>query len=83
MEGTAQRFKKLAEEKPFLKRTYFFLQKVVDTRNIKYQKSNLMPKTFLMNRFVVLGSLETESKTALPVGTASSVSDQAPMEISQ
>jgi hypothetical protein len=82
MEGAVQRFKKLAVEKPFLKRTLYFLEKVVSTRNIKYEKSPEQPKVFLMNSFLALDKLAPDNPKPAPVVEAPVVSDQAPMEIS-
>ena len=38
MEGAVHRFKKLAAERPVLTRTLHFLEKVVETKNAKYEK---------------------------------------------
>ena len=83
MEGAVQRFRKLAIEKPFLKRTLYFLEKVVSTRNSKYEKSPEKPKVFLMNSFLVLDKPEQPKKITTTVDEVSEASNQAPMEISQ
>lgn len=83
MQGAVERFRKLASEKPFLKRTLYFLEKVVATRNIKYEKSPEKPKVFLMNSFMNLNICESLEKKRMPDVVAPATSDQAPMEISQ
>ena len=83
MEGAVQRFKKLVIEKPFLKRTLYFLEKVVSTRDMKYQKTPEKPKVFLMNSFMPLECLVPVEAKSAPVDKAPVVSNQAPMEISQ
>jgi hypothetical protein len=83
MEGAVQRFKKLVIEKPFLKRTLYFLEKVVSTKDIKYQKTPEKPKIFLMNSFMPLDYLVPVEAKSAPIDKAPVVSNQAPMEISQ
>lgn len=83
MEGAVQRFKKLVIEKPFLKRTLYFLEKVVSTRDMKYQKTPVKPKVFLMNSFMPSEYLVPVEAKSAPVDEAPVVSNQAPMEISQ
>jgi len=58
MEGAVQRFKKLASERPVLTRTLHFLEKVVETKNSRYEKAPNKPKIFLMNNFMVLQDLQ-------------------------
>lgn len=58
MEGSVQRFKKLATERPILTRTLHFLEKVVATKNVKYETTPSKPKIFLMNNFMVLQDLQ-------------------------
>ena len=58
MEGAVQRFKKLSAERPVLTRTLHFLEKVVETKNFKYEKAPSKPKIFLMNNFLVLQDLQ-------------------------
>ena len=97
MEGAVQRFKKLAAERPVLTRTLHFLEKVVETKNTRYEKAPTKPKIFLMNNFLVLQDLQdsiepscapkTElSSTAMETDQISEepeVVSQAPMETSQ
>ena len=83
MEGAVQRFKKLVIDKPFLKRTLYFLEKVVSTKDIKYQKTPEKPKVFLMNSFMPLEYLAPVEAKSAPVDKAPVVSNQALMEISQ
>lgn len=64
MEGAVQRFKKLVAERPILTRTLHFLEKVVETRNAKYEKPLAKPKIFLMNSFMVLETLQDSTKNA-------------------
>ena len=79
MEGAVQRFRKLAAERPILKRTLHFLEKVVETRNMKYEKSPNKPKIFLMNSFIVLKDSQDPDQTM----AEPEVSLQFPMETSQ
>lgn len=51
MEG-AVRIKKIVAERPILTRTLCFLEKIVKTKNSKYEKTLAKPKIFLMNSFI-------------------------------
>lgn len=64
MESAVQRFKKLAVDRPVLTRTLHFLEKVVETKNIKYEKAPSKPKIFLMNNFMVLQDLQDSIATS-------------------
>ena len=97
MEGSVQRFKKLVTERPFLTRTLHFLEKVVETKNAKYEKAPAKPKIFLMNSFMVLDKLQDSVKNAstsepeqssndmetVPVHVDTEAVAQVPMETSQ
>lgn len=62
MEGSVQRFRKLVTERPALLRTLHFLEKVVATKNTRYEKSPTKPKIFLMNNFMALEQLQDSIK---------------------
>ncbi len=86
MEGSVQRFKKLATERPILTRTLHFLEKVVATKNVKYETTPSKPKIFLMNNFMVLQDLQDsiDSSSAPKAEQVSSAmeTDQIPAEAS-
>ncbi len=77
-----QRFKKLAAERPVLTRTLHFLEKVVETKNAKYEKAPSKPKIFLMNNFVVLQDLQDSIKPLSKPNTGLSPSDMETDSIS-
>ena len=86
MEGSVQRFKKLAAERPILTRTLHFLEKVVATKNVKYETTPSKPKIFLMNNFMVLQDLQdsidsSSAPKAEQVSSAMEI-DQTPAEAS-
>lgn len=96
MEEAVQRFKKLSAERPVLTRTLHFLEKVVETKNFKYEKAPSKPKIFLMNNFLVLQDLQdsmTPSSAPItgsspldmdtdPIAVEPEVVAQVPMETS-
>jgi hypothetical protein len=84
MEGSVARMKKLAVERPVLTRTLHFLEKVVSSRNTKYEKPARKPKVFLMNSFMALSDMKAEHQEMKePEECVSQELAQAPMEISQ
>ena len=97
MEGSVQRFRKIVTERPFLTRTLHFLEKVVQTKNVKYEKAPAKSKIFLMNSFMVLDKLQDSVKNAsaslpeqlsnametVPVHNDNEASAQVSMETSQ
>ena len=82
MQGAVQRFKKLASERPVLTRTLHFLEKVVETKNSKYEKAPNKPKIFLMNNFLVLQDLQDSITPPINLDAASSPSDMETEPIS-
>ena len=75
MEGSVQRFKKLVTERPVLLRTLHFLEKVVATKNTRYENSPAKPKIFLMNSFMALDQLQDSIKPAISKPTEQSSND--------
>jgi hypothetical protein len=58
MEGAVRRYKKIVAECPILTRTLCFLEKVVETKNSKYEKTLAKPKIFLMDSFMALEKVQ-------------------------